>query len=102
MISYLGLSSLISLIVTIFWLVSMMYTFKNNPKINKDTDILVTEQPIIVKFKNDSYDITKFLLRHPGGKQILIDNNGKNIEQLMCDNNHSKCAYNILEKYKIK
>lgn len=56
---------------------------------------------IIVTYKNDKYDITDFIKRHPGGKDVLIKNNGKDIEQLMIVNEHSEHAYNLLRKYKI-
>ncbi|AGF85059.1 B5-like protein [Moumouvirus goulette] len=61
-----------------------------------------TPDRIIVTFKGSTYDITDFIKRHPGGKQILIDNNGKDIENLMLEYEHSKNAYLILEKYKIQ
>lgn len=60
-----------------------------------------TSDKIIVKFKGDNYDITKYAKKHPGGKQILIDNIGNDIESLMNDIGHSDQAYKLLEKYKI-
>lgn len=56
---------------------------------------------IIVSFRGDKYDITDFLRKHPGGKNVLIKNNGKDIEELMAEYEHSKNAYLILSKYKI-
>lgn len=58
-------------------------------------------EKIIVNYKNSSYDITTFIKKHPGGKKYLIENNGKDIEQLMIDNDHSHHAYKLLDKYKI-
>ncbi|AYV84960.1 MAG: hypothetical protein Satyrvirus1_46 [Satyrvirus sp.] len=60
------------------------------------------EERIIVMYKNAKYDITDFVKKHPGGKMVLLNNNGKDIEKLMLDNEHSQHAYDILEKYKIK
>ncbi len=56
---------------------------------------------IIVQYHKSSYDITDFAKKHPGGKKILLENNGKDIEKLMIDNDHSDHAYKLLEKYKI-
>lgn len=61
----------------------------------------VDENRIILKYKNADYDVTDFLKKHPGGSSVLIKNNNKDIDQLMVDNNHSKAAYTILEKYKV-
>lgn len=50
------------------------------------------------------YDITSFLERHPGGKDILIDNLGKDVTRLMklkSPHKHSKIAYGWLKKYHI-
>lgn len=55
----------------------------------------------IIKFKNDYYDITDFLNRHPGGAQIILDNQHNNVEELMENIGHSETAYALLEKYKI-
>lgn len=42
-----------------------------------------------------------FVKNHPGGEEILIENNGKDIDELMIDVGHSSDAYDILAKYKI-
>lgn len=73
---------------------------ENNSTTNDSS--LKPPDKIIVTFKGSKYDITNFIKRHPGGKQILIDNNGKDIENLMLEYEHSKNAYLILEKYKIQ
>lgn len=57
---------------------------------------------IIVKFNGEDYNITDFIKKHPGGKQVLIENNGKDVDNLMIENEHSVHAYNMLQKYKIK
>lgn len=56
---------------------------------------------IIVTFKGDKYDITDFLRRHPGGKDVLIEQNGKDIEAIMVEFEHSQNAYKMLQKYRI-
>ena len=67
-----------------------MSSGNNNPK------------QIIVKFQGDSYDITDFLKKHPGGVDILVENNGKDIEQVMKDIGHTADAYDMLKQYKIR
>lgn len=56
---------------------------------------------IIVEYEGNLYDISKFAKRHPGGKNILIEHNGKNVTNLMKETNHSDHAYKILNRYKI-
>jgi cytochrome b involved in lipid metabolism len=56
---------------------------------------------IIVTYKGSKYDITDFVSKHPGGKTVLIENKGKDVEKLMADNDHSANAYKILNDYKI-
>lgn len=62
-----------------------------------------TPQPekIIVTFKEATYDVTDFVDEHPGGRDILVKKNGKDVEQCMRENEHSDNAYNILDKYRI-
>ena len=59
------------------------------------------KERIIILYKGDKYDITDFIKKHPGGKGILKENNGKEIEQQMLGTGHSDNAYSILDKYKI-
>jgi len=63
--------------------------------------IIPQNNDVIVKFKGGEYNITKFMKKHPGGKKILEDNRGLDIEKLMIQNKHSDSAYELLEKYKI-
>ena len=81
-----------------------------NKKLSDDTNTYNEKQTknssssvnkIIVKYCGADYDITDFVRKHPGGKKVLIDSNGKDIEQLMLDNEHSNHAYKLLSKYKI-
>ncbi|BCS83455.1 putative cytochrome B5-like protein [Cotonvirus japonicus] len=68
--------------------------------LQKKSNETVNEK-IIVTFKGDKYDITDFLKKHPGGKNVLIENNHKDIEQIMMDYGHSNNAYRMLQRYKI-
>ncbi|AFX92855.1 cytochrome B5 [Acanthamoeba polyphaga mimivirus] len=74
----------------------------SNENTTKNFDNPNNSDQIIVTYKGSKYNITEFLRRHPGGKQILIDNNGKDIEKLMLEYEHSNNAYRMLEKYKIQ
>ena len=66
-----------------------------------DPQITEPVEQVIVTFKGSKYDVTKFLRKHPGGKAILLQNNGNDVEQQMLENEHSAHAYKTLEKYKI-
>ena len=61
-----------------------------------------TPKQVIVKFQGASYNITDFLKKHPGGEDILMENNGKDIEEIMKDIGHTADAYAMLQQYKIK
>lgn len=53
--------------------------------------------PVLVKFKDVTYDITSFLSDHPGGKDVLLAHNGKEIEEVMKEVLHSPYAYQFLQ-----
>lgn len=74
---------------------------EENEEEEEDEEKENEEEKIIVSFGDNRYDISSFIFKHPGGEDLLIDNNGKNIEELMLENNHSDRAYKLLEKYKI-
>ncbi|AQN68565.1 cytochrome b5-like protein [Saudi moumouvirus] len=96
---------LILLLIIVYVIKIICYYYKQT---NMTENKVINDSPpkppdkIIVTFKGSKYDITEFIKRHPGGKQILIDNNGNDIENLMLEYEHSKNAYLLLEKYKIQ
>jgi 4-hydroxysphinganine ceramide fatty acyl 2-hydroxylase len=48
------------------------------------------------------YDVTPFIKDHPGGREILLDNAGKDISLVMnSEHDHSKVAFAVLDKYRI-
>ena len=54
--------------------------------------------------RGNVYDITPFLEDHPGGDDLLLAYAGKDMGDVMADENehvHSKSAYEMLEEYKI-
>ena len=74
------------------------------PKITKKKSLtgIPINKKIIVTFQGSKYDVTNFAKKHPGGKTVLVENNGKDIEQLMAENGHSDNAYKTLQKFKIQ
>lgn len=56
---------------------------------------------VIIKYQNKQYNITNFLDKHPGGRAILISNNGNDVEELMKENGHSSEAYKLLKNYEL-
>jgi cytochrome b involved in lipid metabolism len=87
-------------------LIYLVITSKSPDTIAKETQQstprAASDDEIIVTYKDKKYDVTEFALSHPGGKDVLLENNGKNIEELMDEVGHSKSAYRMLEKYLIK
>lgn len=57
---------------------------------------------IIIKWKGNRYDVTKFVIKHPGGREIIVENNGKEVSELMESHQHSSVAYRMLDKYRIQ
>lgn len=99
----------LSIILIIFGILCLFFSGQSTVMSEKQSVNVVAEQskpPLIEKnivtYKGSQYDITDFIRKHPGGKAILIQNNGKDIEQLMLENEHSAHAYELLEKYKIR
>lgn len=57
-----------------------------------------------ITHKGRVFDITEFLSRHPGGKQVLLPKLGSDVTEFMRDpqiHKHTKLAYNMLSKYYI-
>ena len=104
---------MVILFIFIVFAVAIYYYTQSNYTVsakNIDTNLKKTKsltgipinKKIIVSFKGSTYDVTNFSKRHPGGKTVLVENNGKDIEQIMLDIGHSDNAYEILEKLKIQ
>ena len=50
------------------------------------------------------FDVTDFLTRHPGGRDVLLGSIGKDVTETMSDpdiHKHSDAAYGLMNKYKI-
>lgn len=89
--------------ILIIIIVAILYMSYSDQKVNSnDTRQIAQPEKVIVGYKNQTYDITDFVKKHPGGKHVLLENNGKDVEQLMIENEHSSNAYKTLEKYIVK
>ena len=63
-----------------------------------------TEDDAWVIHEGSVYDVTKFLSKHPGGKEIVLQHAGQDVTALMANDDfhqHSISAYSLLETYKI-
>lgn len=55
-----------------------------------------------VIYNNNVYDVTDFVLDHPGGEDLIMRYAGKDMGQIMADpseHSHSDSAYELLEEY---
>ena len=91
---------IIFVIISTYILSNQNIVLHNNQNISESKKNNVDH--VVIKFKDNKYDITDFIKKHPGGKQVLFENNGNDVEKIMIENEHSTHAYEVLEKYKIK
>ncbi|XP_040170887.1 dihydroceramide fatty acyl 2-hydroxylase FAH2 [Anopheles arabiensis] len=62
-----------------------------------------TEQPLIVRYKNQWYDLTEFAHKHPGGKNSLTGLHEKDMaERFDRAPGHSQAAKYLMKEYQIK
>lgn len=61
----------------------------------------VVDEKFIVEYQNDLYDVTEFVLKHPGGVNTLIGYNHKNIDERFKSIDHSPAAKYLLNDYKL-
>lgn len=62
----------------------------------------LVEEKFIVEYRKELYDITEFMLKHPGGVNTLNGYNRKNIEDKFKSVDHSPAAEYLLKDYKLK
>jgi 4-hydroxysphinganine ceramide fatty acyl 2-hydroxylase len=70
----------------------------------EDLDAHKSAQSCWVAFKGKVYDVTAFVSDHPGGDDLILENAGKDVENIMKDkdsHDHSESAYEMLEEYVI-
>ncbi|KAI8890899.1 cytochrome b5 [Backusella circina FSU 941] len=60
-----------------------------------------TKNDLWVSIHNKVYNVTEFVIEHPGGEEVLIDEAGKDATEAFEDIGHSDEARDILEKYLI-
>ncbi|CEP16286.1 hypothetical protein [Parasitella parasitica] len=68
------------------------YSLDDVSKHNIKSDLWMT-------IHNKVYNITDFVLEHPGGEEVLLDEAGKDATESFEDIGHSDEAREILEKY---
>ncbi|KAK4508855.1 uncharacterized protein ATC70_013478 [Mucor velutinosus] len=73
---------------------STIYSLDDVSKHNTKNDLWMT-------IHNKVYNITEFVLEHPGGEEVLLDEAGKDATEAFEDIGHSDEAREILEKYLI-
>lgn len=74
-----------------------MNSLKNFPQNGR-----VVDEKFIVEYKNELYDVTEFILKHPGGVNTIIGYNHKNIDEKFENIDHSPAARYLLNDYKLK
>ena len=70
----------------------------------EDLDAHKSAQSCWVTYKGKVYDVTAFVADHPGGDDLILNNAGTNVENIMKDkdsHDHSDSAYEMLEEYVI-
>jgi 4-hydroxysphinganine ceramide fatty acyl 2-hydroxylase len=67
------------------------------------------DKPLLVELKSKLFDVSAFAKRHPGGERVLREAAGGDVLKYMSGeegllglrHEHSRAAYEILEKYAI-
>ncbi|KAF8434523.1 hypothetical protein L210DRAFT_3763029 [Boletus edulis BED1] len=70
----------------------------------EDLDAHKSPQSCWVSFKGKVYDVSAFVSDHPGGEDLILNNAGTEVENIMKDkdsHDHSESAYEMLEEYVI-
>ncbi|CAO3621132.1 unnamed protein product [Mucor hiemalis] len=60
-----------------------------------------TKNDLYMAIHNKVYNITDFVLEHPGGEEVLLDEAGKDATEAFEDIGHSDDARDILAKYQV-
>lgn len=60
-----------------------------------------TREDCILIIHNAVYDVTEFLLQHPGGEEVLLEKAGQDATEPFEDVSHSSDARSLMKKYKI-
>ncbi|KAI9363077.1 cytochrome b5-like heme/steroid binding domain-containing protein [Pilaira anomala] len=69
-----------------------IYSADEVSKHNKKNDLWMT-------IHNKVYNVTEFIIEHPGGEEVLLDEAGKDATESFEDIGHSDEAREILSKY---
>lgn len=68
----------------------------------KGTNSVEESSDFLVKYKNETFDLHKFLHKHPGGVRTLASLRGCDLTKLMSqDPMHSRAAFYLMQEYKV-
>ncbi|CAH0582903.1 unnamed protein product [Chrysodeixis includens] len=65
------------------------------------TEQITDLKELTVKFKNENYDLKRFMRDHPGGVNTLLQFKGKDINYVMGKYGHSTSAYHLMQDLKV-
>lgn len=68
---------------------------------NEEVSLHNTSESTWIIMNNKVYDVTKFLLEHPGGEEVILDVAGKDATEIFNDIGHSSDAKLMAEDYLI-
>ncbi|XP_076297366.1 fatty acid 2-hydroxylase isoform X2 [Lasioglossum baleicum] len=72
------------------------------PAIDRLTDRSETgEDEFLVNYRNRSYNISKFLRYHPGGKRVFGHFENRSLDKAFEENPHSKAAFHMFEEFSV-
>lgn len=60
-----------------------------------------TKDNVVIIFDNSVYNVTNYLLEHPGGEEVLFEQNGTDATEVFNDVGHSSDAREIMKKFKV-
>lgn len=76
------------------------YDYKNkNEFMVKSGKNVNGEKNFIVKYKENSYEISDFLKHHPGGRQALKAYKGLALDIALTDVQHSQAAFHLFKEF---
>uniref|UniRef100_A0A8D8TT14 Cytochrome b5 n=1 Tax=Cacopsylla melanoneura TaxID=428564 RepID=A0A8D8TT14_9HEMI len=56
---------------------------------------------VVIIYDNSVYNVTNYLNEHPGGEEVLLEQNGGDATEVFNDVGHSSDAREIMKKFKV-
>ncbi|KAI5711294.1 cytochrome b5-like isoform X2 [Diaphorina citri] len=56
---------------------------------------------VVIIYDNGVYNVTNYLTEHPGGEEILLEQNGEDATEVFNDIGHSSDARETMKKFKV-